>query len=225
MMTMLIHAQQSSGDTNYSRYAGSQKKYTFTVQPLYLLSGGLKFDFEMRLGNGPGWLQFSPSVYYRDGNMNNNEYIYYGQTLHYTDWHPYWIHEPFSKLRGAGLDVNYKRFINVRRDFYTAAGLTYAHYNIKYWGFDGYEFIEDGLPYYGYKLGNQTQSINRLGANWYFGFRIPTRNAFVLDMFWGLGYRHSFSERDKPQYDDNFLTYGWTGFSFLAGMKIGFGIK
>ena len=225
MIALYVHAQQPSDDPNYARYARSQKKYTFTVQPLYLLSGGLKFDFEMRMGNGPDWLQFSPSVYYWNRDLDDKDYIYYGKILDRFDFWPTSIHRPFSKLRGVGLDVNYKRFINARRSFYTATGLSYAHYNIKYWGFAGYDYIEDGLPYYGYEYGLQTQHINRIGANWYFGTRIPTRQAFVLDLFWGLGYRHAFSEKNKPAFDDNFLTYGWTGLSFQAGIKLGFGLK
>ena len=125
---MSVHAQQISANPHSERYALSQKKYTFTVQPLQLFNSGVKIDFEMRLGNGPDWLQFSPAVYYYSKGMDDDIGYYYNGT-YYSDR---WTMKPYSKLTGGGLDVNYKHFINPRRTLYTAAGITYTHftYNI-----------------------------------------------------------------------------------------------
>jgi hypothetical protein len=220
-ITMCIQAQNTSDDPKYALYAWSQKKYTLTVQPFQLVNSGLKLDFEMRLGDGPGWLQFSPAIYYRTNDTDNPGYYYYGHYHYCNDYH--FLHEPYSKLRGGGLDINYKRFLNARRTFYTATGISYTRLNIDYWGYGWHDYIEDGLEYHGYELGFHTQHINRAGLNYYFGFQIPSRHAFVYDMFWGLGYRHSSSDRNKPAFNDHLFSRGWTGFIFLAGVRIGVG--
>ena len=71
----------------------------------------------------------------------------------------------------------------------------------------------------------QTQRINRVGINYYLGYQIPARRAFVYDMFWGWSYRHSFSDKNKQPFNEYMFSYGWTGFVFLAGVRIGFGLK
>ena len=219
---MHIHAQQTSANPRYELYAWSQKKYTFTIQPFQLFNAGLKIDFEMRLGDGPGWLQFSPAVYYAMKDMDGDVGYYYDRDYYYDRWT---FREPYSKLKGGGLDVNYKRFINSRRTFYTAAGVTYTHFNIQYWGWAWNDYVEDRLEYYSYMFDLQTQRINKVGFNYYFGHQIPTRGAFVYDMFWGLSYRHSFSDKNRIAFNDHMFSYGWTGCVFIAGVRIGFGLK
>ena len=215
-----LSAQNTSGDMPYSP---SQKKYTFAVQPMQLFNWSLRLDFEMRLGDGPGWLQFGPAVYY-SLEEENRDYYYDGAHYH-DDWYGIYFREPYSKMRGGGLDVNYKRFINPARSFYLAAGLSYTHFNIKYWGRTWTDYTEDGLDYHEYGLDYQTQHINRLGINTYFGYQIPTRRAFLFDMFVGLAYRHSLSDKNKPAFDDNMISYGRTGTVFTTGVRIGFGIR
>ena len=217
LFAMHIHAQQTPGE----RYAWSQKKYTFTIQPFQLINSGLKLDFEVRLGDGPGWLQFSPAVYYGTKDIYN---IYDDDYYNRNRW-KLRIREPYTKLKGGGLDVNYKHFMNPRRTFYTAAGVTYTHFSLSYWGFAWYDYIEDGLLYHGYMYDFHTQHIDRVGLNYYFGYQIPARRAFVYDMFWGLSCRHSYSDKNKLSYDDHVYSYGYSGLIFIAGIRIGFGLK
>jgi hypothetical protein len=221
---MHVHAQRVSTAHRPELYDWSQKKYTFTIQPLQFYNASLKMDFEMRLGDGPGWLQFSPAVYYSNRDMDDNGYYENGTFYYHGNFD--FFKEPYTKLRGGGLDVNYKRFLNPRRTFYTAAGLTYTHLNIKYWGWEWNDYIEDGLEYHSYVCDFQTQRINRVGINCYFGHQIPTRRAFVYDMFWGWSYRHSFSDKNKSvKFNNHMFSHGYTGFVFIAGVRIGFGLK
>ena len=210
-----IHAQQTPGE----RYARSQKKYTFTFQPFQLFNSGLKFDFEVRLGDGPGWLQFSPAVYYATKDEYDHYDRYYNQNFCFA------CREPYSKLSGGGLDVNYKHFLNPRRTFYMAAGVTCTIFYLDYWGDAWNDYTEDGLSYHGYEYGLHTQHINRVGINYYLGYQIPTRRAFMYDMFWGLSYRHSYSDKNKLSFNDNMFSYGYSGVVFIAGVRIGIGLK
>ena len=225
---ILVYGQNKSEDLLYEYYGSTQKKYTFAFQPLPLLNWCLRSDFEMRLGNGPGWLQFGPAVYYRknDDKKDDPRYFYEGNGYRYYDhYYNFDLRAPFSEMMGGGLDVNYKYFINVRRSFYHAVGLSYTHFKIDYWGMAWENYIEDGLQYHAYALDYRTQHINRLGGNFFFGYQIPTRGAFLCDLFWGFAYRHSFSDEDKPSFNRTFLSYGHTGFVFLTGIRFGLGIK
>ncbi len=222
-----VYAQKKSDDSFDQPYLLTQKKYTVAFQPLQLFSWSLRYDFEIRLGEGHGWLQFGPAVYYSlEEESNHPHYYYSGGDYYYTDYWSYGnLREPYSKMRGGGLDVNYKRFVNPARSFYVAAGLSYTHFCIKYWGQYWSHYTENGLEYHEYGLDFQDQYINRIGVNTYFGYQIPTRGAFLFDMFIGLAYRHSISDKDKPAFDENMISYGYTGVAFTTGVRVGFGIR
>ena len=228
LIAINAHGQDTSDDPAHRYYAPTQKKYTFAVQPLQLFNGGWRFDAEMRLGNGPGWLHLSPTVYYRkhDDKEDEPRYAYFENDYnYYNSYYHIDIFVPFSKLLGGGLDAYYKHFLNASRTFYHAAGVSYARFNIDYWGMEWDEYTEDGLPYLAYALDYRSQQINRWGVNILFGCQIPNRSAFLADFFWGLAYRHSFSDKDKPSFNRTMLSYGHTGFVLLTGVRLGIGVK
>ena len=211
--TVSIYAQSNSGDPSSQRYLLTQKKYTFAIQPLQQFNNGWRFDFEMRLNDGPSWLQFGPTIYSATGETDNS--LFYR-------------HEYFLKLRGGGLDVNYKEFFNSKRSLYTAAGLSYNYFNIEYskGEYIWIDYTEDGLPYHeqAFIIGNDTQHIHRIGANYYIGYQAPFRSPFLFDMFLGLSYRYSFSDKNKPRFNE-YASYGYSGWALMIGVRIGFGIR
>ena len=222
--TLYTQAQENGINTS-PRYLSTQKKYTFAIQPFQWINWGWRFDFETRLGDGPGWLQFGPAVY---SASDNDHYFYHGNNY----WHDRNVsfREPFSKLNGAGLDISYKHFFDPNRSVYFASGLSYARFNIDYVGTYGKwnEYTEDGLQYHEYlfyQKATDTQHINRISVNQYIGFQPPSRHAFLFDMFVGISYRHAISDKDKPQFDEHTFSYGFTGFVFMTGIRLGFGIK
>ena len=223
--TSQTQAQDKAGRQSLPRYFSTQKKYTVAIQPFQWFNSGWRFDFETRLGDGPGWLQFGPTVYSASGNGNSYSYGYDGYDYH----SGFSFHESFSKLNGGGLDINYKRFINPERSLYFASGLSYSRFNIDYHG--GYgewkNYMEDGLQYheYIYSQGLHTQHINRTAINSYFGYQVPSRRMFLFDMFVGFSYRHANSEKDKPAFDRYAYSYGYTGLVFMTGLRFGIGIK
>lgn len=228
LVSVVVSGQDTSDDPFYRYYALTQKKYTFAFQPMQLFNLGWRFDFEMRHGDGPGWLQFGPAVYYKKNDDKKDEphYFYDGNDYRYMDRYSHFdLRVPFSKIAGGGLDVNYKYFVNAPRSFYHAAGISYTRFKIDYWGMAWENYTEDGLQYHAYVLDYRTQHINRLGINAFFGCQVPARNAFLFDIFWGFAYRHSFSNKDKPSFNRTMLSYGHTGFVFLTGVRIGFGIR
>jgi len=217
-----IQAQEISDDLSQSMM---QKKYTFAMQPLQRYKW--RFDFEMRLGDGLGWLQFGPAVYYgkryEDGNNNNPSYYYDENDYHFRGWRYISLREPFSKVRGGGLDVNYKQFFNPALPPYFAVGLSYTHLKIDYWGYSWENYTEDGLAYHAYVLDYRTQNINRMGINTYLGLQY-TGKFCLFDIYCGLGFRYSLSEKNKPPFNNNMFSYGYTGMAYLLGMRIGFAL-
>ena len=220
-----IHSHIQAQDTP-PRYLSTQKKYTFAVQPLQMFSWGRRFDFEVRLGNGPGWLQFGTTAY----SITKGDDHFYYEGGHYRNDAFLSLREPFCKLRGGGLDINYKHFIDPYRSLYYAAGLSYALFNIDYNGRLGKwnDYTEDGLLYHeflNYQEMTHTQHINRMSINQYLGFQPPSRHAFLLDLFVGVSYRHAISDKDKPNFDKDTYSFGYTGFVFMTGVRLGFGIR
>ena len=222
---MQTYAQFATDNTENKRYAQTQKKITFAVQPLQLFNNGLRYDFEIRLGNGPGWLQFGPAFYFLPNNTNNSAYYYEGNDYFYDRYNFSW-REPYNKLKGIGLDINYKHFLDSRRSLYMAAGLSYTRFDIKYRSQDRNDYIKDDIMYY-YESGKgyNTQKIDRFGINHFVGFQIPTRGAFLFDMFGGYAVRFSFAEEDKPLFNNAMFSYGYSGIVALIGFRIGFGIR
>ncbi|MCL2737913.1 MAG: hypothetical protein FWE30_00525 [Bacteroidales bacterium] len=211
------HAQSPAEDK-------SGKKYTVAIQPLQLLKNSLRIDVEMRINDGPGWLQFGPAVYYYP-KTNEPDYYYIGKHYHYTWYHRIHLSEPCSGMFGGGLDVNYKWFLDPKRSVYLLGGLSFAHFNIRYWGWAWSDYYQNELLYHEYLPDYRRQHINRTGINWLFGFQPPSRHAFLFDMFVGFSYRHSFSDKNKPSFDTNMFSYGFTGPVFVTGVRFGIGIK
>ena len=213
-----LHAQTQD---NPPRYLSTQKKFTFAVQPLQLLNWGFRLDFETRIGKGPGWLQFGPTIY--SATKENN---YYEDNW---DIGIFNLSAPFTKLDGAGLDINYKRFIDPYRSLYFAYGLSYTRFNLDYntrmgeWR----DHTEDGLTYhtYDYSHKTHTQHIDRMSVNGYFGFQPAARHGFLFDMFVGFSYRHAEMDKNKSQFNEYSYSYGHTGFVFMTGVRFGVGIK
>ncbi len=221
------NAQSQEEVSSSDLYLRHQKKYTIAIQPVQLFNWGLRFDFEVRLGDGPGWLQFGPTGYYSiyGGSKDNPDYYYSGDKYYYEwDYHLD-IREPLTQLKGGGLDINYKRFVNPQRSFYVAGGLSYAKFDIEYWGREWYDYVEDGLDYHEYRLCYHDQNIDRIGINTYFGYQFPKRRAFLLDMFIGVAYRYSFYNKSGYEFDETMISYGRRGLVFLTGVRIGFGFR
>jgi hypothetical protein len=224
-----FYAQDAANRSVTPRYLSTQKKFTVAFQPLQLFNWGLRTDFEMRLGDGPGWLQFGPTFYRVEREGDDHSY-YHNSTLTNGCHHSFALREPFSKLRGAGLDVNYKRYIDPWRGLYMAAGLSYSHFDIGYNGEIGEwkDYMQDDLLYHEYVStpGFYSQNIHRLGINHFLGYQIPSRHAFLFDVFGGISYRYSMAmDKNKPAFNDDTLSYGYTGFLLFVGVRFGIGIK
>ena len=212
-----LQAQEQDVTHRPPRYLSTQKKYTVAFQPFQLINNwGWRTDFEVRLGEGPGWLQFGSTFYYVDKDKTEEH-------------QPIGFRESYKTMKGAGIEVNYKRFIDPWRGLYVAAGLSYNHFGIGYEGGTGTwrDYIEEGITYheFSYIYGHQFQHIDRASVQHYVGYQIPSRAAFIFDVFGGISYRHSFSDKSKSAFNRYPFSYGYTGFVGVIGIRVGVGIK
>jgi len=225
------NCQEISDKPETTKYALTQKKYTFAVQPLQFFNRALRLDFEMRLGDGPGWLQFGPAAYYINRDINEEQYprYYYDGNDYFFPYDEYYyffsFREPFSKVTGAGLDVNYKRFVDPQRSFYFAGGLSFTRFKIDYWGLQWKNYIEDGVQYYTCTTGLNSKTIDRLGINAFLGYQIPYPSLSLFDIFWGFAYRTPISNKGTPKFSDNMFSFGYSGMVVMTGFRVGFGIR
>lgn len=187
-----------------------EKKYTVSLHPLYHLYNGVRIDFEKRIKNTPSWIQAGIAGHWLSA--GNHDYNY-GVMI---------SGDELNRLRGAGMELNYKRFINRAQSLYFAGGCSYSFYGIKYAGSFWSSYTENGLAYHVKKYyRNIDQRISKLGVSGYFGYQIPLP-VFLFDMFAGIGYRHSIrSNSAANRYNDNMLSLGYTGVVFITGVRLG----
>ena len=224
-----VTATVAQEDIHFEPYT-SQLKYTFAFQPLQMFNNGARFDFEIRLKDGNGWLQFGPTIYqikYSD-NLKDPSYYYY---LNRDDfeylmlkWGEINFREPYTKMIGGGLNVNYKKFFESDRMFYYATGLSYTHFNVEYIECVWKDFYEDDLQFLKEALEFRNQPINRIGANFFFGIQPPFISPFVIDIYCGIALRLSLLDSDKPSFDKYKYSYGYSGSILLFGVRFGFGL-
>lgn len=206
MLIMLVVAQGA--------YAQESRKelynYSIGFQPLYLANGGLRVDFEKRLSD-KRLLQVGAIGYL----LPDREYDYWDTLLLDS-------HRDIRKMTGAGLALDHKWFPFQKANFlYFSVGASYNYYNVKYNGLDYTSYEEDGLRYYEPYYGKITQDIHKVGGNACFGIQSSVRKPFVVDGYVGWGYSHSFYDDEKAHINRHFMTAGYSGMTFLLGLRLG----
>jgi hypothetical protein len=184
-------------------------RFTFAIQPSELFTHqNFRFDYEQRLGKSKSWLQLGINIPFDD------EVIW-------DDYYYSWD----SSLKGAfGLNFNYKYF--PYRYFYVAGGPSWRLYNIDYYGYQWFDFKEDGIEYHEYRNGSFNQIINNFGLNAMCGYQKISRHGFLFDAYMGVGIQKAFfSDSNLRKFDSNAYSCGYSGFVFLIGIRIGGAIK
>ncbi|MDR3060568.1 MAG: hypothetical protein LBU57_00455 [Dysgonamonadaceae bacterium] len=188
-------------------------EFTVAVQPLVLINGGLRFDFEKRLHHPNHWLQLGITGYFlpQISSGENKTYIIGIEE------------EEIKGLKGAGINGGYKICLpSVSKSLYVMGSLSYTLSRVKYMEFGYHPFIEDGMKFYEYSAIMQTQTFNKIGANAIFGFQSSLEKKFLIDFYAGLGYVHSFYNASKAHFDESMFSYGYRGVTLVGGIRLGF---
>ena len=172
-------------------------KFIFTVQPLYAIISGLRVDTEIILHRNHS-LQLSPILFY-----SNN---FSGSDISGVF---------FDRKRGAGLHFYHR--------FYPGKGLGKSSLYISHgpmWHFNNIKWQET-IP--GDKV-ERFNSIHRIGWDVMIGSYFISSDRFVLDIYTGMGIRHSILRTDAENLQEmnyNYWSPGYSGAILLLGFRVG----
>ena len=113
-----------------------KKEYSLLIfgVPQYILSNGLRIDFDIQKKNTPNWLILSPYYYFNRASVDP---LNLGGSSTYYD--PY----SFDQMLGVGLGIGRKIFLSkepVSEGYYLYYGATYKYFKV-----DGNNFTWPGM--------------------------------------------------------------------------------
>ncbi len=191
-------------------------KYTFAVQPLYLINGGLRFDFEQQLQSQKEWLQYSIMGYYYQPKTYDNYYNGYS----YFRWEPFYSDfDSFSAFKGVGAGLAYKYFLP--RFFYISPGVNYSYFNVAYKEYAFSPYNEDGLTFYEYGYMPFEQNFHKLKSEVTVGIQSTLRKLIFVNVYAGFGYTYSFFDENKAAMNNSIFSFGYRGLTLTAGFRVG----
>lgn len=170
----------------------------FAIQPLYLLSNGLRLDYDRKI-NKNHWIQISPILFF---SHNTSEKQLSG--------------DRYDKQQGAGLHLYHR--------FYPAKGFAQSQYYISYgpmWHFHDISYQEPNQP----EAESLSTSIHKFGADVIIGYHSLSTDNIFIDLYTGLGFRFTdiSTSSDNPRnFNQNYWGPGYSGNILILGMRIGF---
>ena len=191
--------------------------------PQYFINGGLRLDYERRIGKGEIWLIVAPQ-YYLD--KNQNYYDYY-----YSSYRPQDRYRYYDKLKGVGLNLyvkwNAKKSQKLdrlsgkpARLFYLAAGPAYQHYNLSTYEEVPVPYEENGTTYYRFDYKEVKYKAIRYGGSVLCGMQFAM-DPFLLDLYLGFGYRRTVDENGEKIVEGHAVMID----PFYSGMILDGGFK
>lgn len=194
--------------------AFKNKKIAIAWEPLHLIDGGIGVDFEMRLKETRNWLNLRLTGYYLPSyspdSDNYEDYMTSSSGF-----------EEFDGYSGFGAKATYKSFFS-RSAFYWGGGLSYNYYDVSYYTQSYRSYKEDGMTFYKYYQGKESQHFNKIYPFLTIGARSAWRKQFVSEIYVTAGYSHGFYNEQKKAYNRNFLGFGHRGMAMTLGWRMGF---
>jgi len=201
-----------------------KKDYNFLIfgVPQYIISNGLRIDFDIHIKNTPRWLILSPYYYF---DRSSVDLLNLGGSDDYYD--PY----SYDQMLGVGLGIAQKIFLSkepVSKGYYLYYGATYKYFDIDGNNYTWVEYTgEDGLPYQNMQDIEYTMNIHSIGACATLGYQSQIMPALYLDLFIGFGVKYAFHyspEHVTVKYNRGINDFGYIGTHMAGGIRIGFGL-
>ena len=201
-----------------------KKEYNFLVfgVPQYIITNGLRIDFDIHKKNTPRWLILSPYYYYDHLSVDP---LSLGGSTDYYD--PY----SYDQMRGVGMGIAQKIFLSkepVSEGFYLIYGATYKYFDI-----DGNNFIwveytgGDGLDYQHMQDIKYNMFIHAMGASASLGYQYQVIPSLYMDFFVGFGVKYAFHQSPEHvtvKYNRGINDFGYIGTLMAGGIRIGIGL-
>jgi len=191
-----------------NQYIKSQdKNSSFLVMgvPQYLITNGLRIDFDLKTQKPKKWVVLSPIIYL---NQNSDNYMF------------------DENIYGGGLEITFKQFLSKEdngKGVYVAYGLRYVYNNIEK---EGEYWIERNKLYYE-ETGKYTTQIHKSGLNCFLGTQFDITKNLLADVYIGFGFRYSlldYSKGEGSRFSSSWIDYGYSGILLVSGIRIGVGL-
>lgn len=211
--TFSIYAQNEETVSTEQSKVRPVNKFIYFV-PQYLFIDGTRMEFEYRKNPSHAFL-FSGTVY--TGALSESSLL----------------GDSDDKWFGANAEVLHKIYLadalpqtyKYSNQIYLAHGPYYQHATVTYKGYGWKPSTIDDLNVLQYQEGEQTLTIDKIGYSAILGVQIVTESRLTIDLYTGLGFRHSFTKKTAPDdnktYNDTWLTPAYSGNILLLGIKIG----
>ncbi len=189
-------------------------KNSVWVHGLSYFWGHFRAEFDYSLKDGKNGIVMMPLIYFdnnganEDNNMGENNY----------------------NLEGYGLDIAYRHYLKLddesKQIGYIKAGLGYSYLKYSFKANGWFNYIgSDGLTYSEFRLGDQTQTNNRMDAFMLFGIKRDLKVGFYIDYYAGFVYKKSFVSKTYERIVDGsdlFSDHSVTGVMPRLGISLGF---
>jgi hypothetical protein len=189
-------------------------KFIITGMPQYLIMNGLRFDFDFRISDVKDrWLIAGTHFYFKERSpLDNSQFSYSDNNM--------------TRLLGGALDLQLRNYIDAGKDPegpYISFGGGLAFFDITYYKYHWFEYSENGMQFYDYRLGDFRRNISQFKVCAQIGYQVVT-NDIVMDFFTGFGLKYS--SFDKQRGDPRNLTYyywsyGYSGTYMTLGLRLG----
>lgn len=171
--------------------------FIFAVQPMYAAINGMRLDVDITLNKNHS-LQLSPILFYRNNSSGTNISGAY-----------------FDRQRGAGFHLYHR--------FYPGLGLKQSKFYISHGPMWHYNYInwKETIPGTNAERYN---AIHKLGWDVMIGRYFITNNQLFVDIYTGMGIRHSSIRTDAQnvqEMNSNYFSPGYSGVVFLFGFRLG----
>lgn len=173
------------------------RRHAVGYQFMYMFNAGIRIDYDRRIGPY-SWLSLGPQFYQRDGGPSQFPYI---------------NEYDFRQITGYGLNAETRIYLQKP---YLPAG-SYLSGGMLFQQFFAVFPDEYGMDY-------KQQNV-KLGLNAMLGMQTFAKDFVFVDMYSGLGLRHSFyfTEEGKAKHymGRNPWMYGFSGVVLLFGIRVG----
>ena len=179
----------------YGLSAQDSLRTIVSLVPQYIFVNGIRIDIDRQLVRNQ-WITVSPRFYVVGEN---------GSSFFDFD-------DSFSEMNGFGLGVQHKIFLNRKTlplGSYLSYGLNFSHYYLEYQA--SQNIIEK-------------HKIDKSGFDVILGLQKEMSDYLIFDFYTGLGFRystHTSEGGNTYSYNDNFLSYGYSGNLLLLGVRVG----
>lgn len=168
------------------------QRYTVSISPLRLLSGGLKVDFEKELARPGQWIATGLTIYFLPEMYDRNDYLTKGDN---NRWGYYSGFEDFQRMWGLGSSVFYKNIFS-RRGWYFATGVKIEYFNVGLMVNSYVPYTEEGQTYYDYTRALSCKDYVKPSAEIYIGKHMAVSRRCYFDLYAGLGGTYSIYRND-----------------------------